>query len=121
MSLVDTLFVGLGSAVGAVGRYWLGLAIAKVNHSPFPWGTWIVNVMGTFLLGLFAVWFTIRHHDEVWWLVLGAGFCGGFTTFSTMSVEAVQLFRQDKMLAFVYIGSSLTLGLLVAWLVRWLL
>lgn len=121
MSWMNALCVGIGSAIGAVGRYWLGQVIAKVNHSPFPWGTWIVNVMGTLMLGLFAVWFTIRNHDRTWWLVLGTGFCGGFTTFSTMSIEAVQLFRRDKMLAFVYIGSSLTLGLLMAWVAQWVL
>lgn len=118
MTLSAELFVGAGAGVGAVARYSVGQSLAKVNQSPFPWATWFINLSGTFLLGVFIQTFTILHHDPNWWLVLGEGFCGGFTTFSTMSVETVRLMRTDRLIGIVYIGSSLALGLFLAWIVQ---
>lgn len=108
-----------GSACGAVCRYASGEAIAKVNHSDFPWATWLVNMMGTLLLGLFTIELTRLHNHPDWYLLLGTGFCGGFTTFSTMSVEAVQLFKKQALLGIVYLGSSLAFGLVLAWATQW--
>ena len=119
MSILSAVLVGGGSAAGAVARFSLGNAVAKVNNSNFPWGTWLVNMLGTLLLGLFFEVFSVLHHDPDWWLLLGAGFCGGFTTFSTMSVEAVKLFRQRLWLGFVYLGSSLAVGFILAWTTKW--
>ncbi|WP_067624631.1 fluoride efflux transporter CrcB [Alicyclobacillus acidiphilus] len=112
------LFVGVGAGVGAVARYSVGLAMAKVNQSPFPWATWLINLIGTLLLAIFVQTFTVHHQDPNWWLVLGEGFCGGFTTFSTMSVETIRLFRTDWLVGVVYIGSSLALGLFLAWMIQ---
>jgi fluoride exporter len=111
--------VGIGSAVGALSRYGIGQWLAKVNRSPFPWGTWLMNVMGTWLFGVLAQLLTVRYHHPFWWLLSGTGFCGGFTTFSTMSVESVVLFRRDPKLAILYLASSLALGLFFAWTARW--
>ncbi|MCL6445609.1 MAG: fluoride efflux transporter CrcB [Alicyclobacillus sp.] len=119
MTLTSAVFVGTGSAVGAVARYFIGVGVAKVNNSPFPWGTWLVNMIGTFLLGIFTQMFNVLHHNPDWWLVLGEGFCGGFTTFSTMSVETVNLFRTGRMLGVIYLGSSLAMGLVFAWIAKW--
>lgn len=118
MIITRELFVGVGAGVGAVTRYSVGQFFGKINQSPFPWGTWLVNVIGTFLLGLFAETFIILHHDPNWWLVLGGGFCGGFTTFSTMSVETVRLLRTERLIGIVYVSSSLVLGLFFAWIVQ---
>ena len=119
MTMIPFLLVGIGSSAGAFARYFVGQAVSKVNTSPFPWGTWIINVVGTFLLGIFTQAFTVLHHDPDWLLLLGEGFCGGFTTFSTMSVEAVKLFRTQRFIGFVYLGSSLALGLVLAWITKW--
>lgn len=119
MTLAATLLVGFGSSIGALARYWVGRAITHVNNHTFPWGTWIVNVAGTLLLGIFSEFFTVLHHHPDWWLILGTGFCGGFTTFSTMSVEAVTLFRSQRILGIIYLGSSLALGLVLAWIAEW--
>lgn len=113
------LLVGSGSSVGAVARYAIGQGIGKVNNRELPWSTWVVNMVGTFLLGIFSEEFAVIHHDPNWWLLLGIGFCGSFTTFSTMSVEMVHLFRRHLLLGLVYLGSSLALGLLLAWLPQW--
>jgi fluoride exporter len=119
MSLLGTILAGGGSAVGAVARYSMGNAISKVNDSEFPWGTWIINMLGTFLLGIFSLAFSMLHHDLNWWLLLGTGFCGGFTTFSTMSVEIIALIKSRILSGVIYLGSSLTLGFILAWATRW--
>lgn len=110
---------GGGAAVGAIARYSVGQWFAKINNSPFPWGTWVINIAGTILLGLFAQWF--EPYSTAMWVLLGTGFCGGFTTFSTMSVETVRLFRVNVWLALVYIISSFGIGMIVAWMIQlWL-
>jgi fluoride exporter len=121
MISTTAMLVGGGSAVGALARFSLGNVISKVNHSEFPWGTWLINMLGTLLMGLFFEEFTVIHLDANWWFVLGTGFCGGFTTFSTMSVETVKLFKNRVFLGFVYIGSSLAMGFVLAWVTKWLM
>lgn len=115
-SLLSVVFVGGGSAVGAVARYSLGKVISRVNNSTFPWGTWIINMLGTLLLGLVFQEFVVVHHNPSWWLILGTGFCGGFTTFSTMALETVQLLRTRLVLGLIYLSTSLAVGLILAWM-----
>jgi len=119
MTWLAAILAGVGSAGGALARYAVGRAIAKVNNSEFPWGTWIINMLGTLLLGLFFQFFDVWHHNLNLWILFGAGFCGGFTTFSTMSMETVQLFQTRRMMAILYVGSSLALGIILAWMTRW--
>jgi fluoride exporter len=116
MNGLTALLVGSGSAVGAVARYSVGKLVARVNSSDFPWGTFIINMLGTLLLGLVFQTLSVHHHHPDWWMLLGTGFCGGFTTFSTMSLETVHLFRQRKLLGVIYLVTSLALGLVLAWL-----
>lgn len=119
MTFLSILLVAIGSSSGAVARYVIGQSVAKVNNSIFPWGTWIINIIGTLLLGIFTQLFSVLNHDINWLLLLGTGFCGGFTTFSTMSVEAIRLFRTKFLLGIVYLGSSLALGLTLAFMTQW--
>ncbi len=100
--VVTSLLVGIGAAAGALSRYGIGRLVSQRVQSDFPWGTWIINVFGTLLLGIFFQTFDVLHHDPDWWLLLGTGFCGAFTTFSTMSVEAVKLFRSRPLIACTY-------------------
>lgn len=116
MNLLGVALAGSGSAIGAVARYSLGRAIGTVNNSAFPWGTWLANIVGTALLGIFAREFAVIHRDPNWWLFLGTGFCGGFTTFSTMSHEAVALLRSRFFLGIIYLATSFGLGLVLAWM-----
>lgn len=115
MSLFLPVLVGVGSAVGAVARYGVSRWVAKVNSSIFPWGTWLINMVGTALLGLFTIRFQNTSPDLM--MLLGTGFCGGFTTFSTLSVETVTLFRSHRMMGVVYLVSSLGVGCILAWLI----
>lgn len=119
MTWSGTILVGCGSAIGALTRYAIAQAISRVNNSEFPWGTWIVNMLGTLLLGLFFEEFYVLHYDPNWWLLFGTGFCGAFTTFSTMSAESIQLFKNRFSLGILYLGSSLAVGFVLAWMTEW--
>ncbi|MFB5189922.1 fluoride efflux transporter CrcB [Alicyclobacillus fastidiosus] len=116
MNVVLPVLVGVGSAIGAVARYGVGVFIGRVNHSAFPWGTWLINVIGTALLGLFTL--NLQSASPDLFLLLGTGFCGGFTTFSTLSVETVTLYRANRLLSLFYLFSSLGVGLILAWLIN---
>jgi fluoride exporter len=92
--------VGLGSAVGGVLRYYLGRFVDTGLGGPdFPWGTFAINVSGSFVLGVLALLINERLPPDFRWayLLLGTGFCGGFTTFSTFEWETFQLVRGGSM------------------------
>ena len=98
------LAVGLGGALGAVARY--GADQALSTHSTFPWSTFVVNVVGCFLIG----WFSEVLADSPDWLRNGmiVGLVGGFTTFSTFAYQALE---NHAALAAGYVGLSVTLGI----------
>ncbi|WP_373278568.1 fluoride efflux transporter FluC [Alicyclobacillus shizuokensis] len=108
----------LGAGIGSLTRYELGRLISRFVYNDFPWPTWIINMLGSVLLVVFFR--QLQGHHLAWWTFIGTGFCGGFTTFSTMSVEARQLFRVHKGLAFVYLASSLIGGVALAYVARWI-
>ncbi len=89
--------IGVGSAVGGNLRFWLGRWVdAQAWPGGLPWGTLVINVSGSFLLGFFAVAFVERvgpPRREAY-LLLGTGFCGGYTTFSTFEWETYKLLRE---------------------------
>ncbi len=120
MSLLPAILVSLGAALGSLSRYGVGRAISARTKSDFPWSTWVINLFGTFLLGVFFRELESAYHELDWWMLLGTGLCGGFTTFSTMSVEARQLLGTRKGLAVVYLGSSVMLGFLIAYVTQWI-
>lgn len=103
------LFIALGGALGAVARYGLGNAVHSLWSLRFPAGTFLVNVLGSFLIGVVFVLITEKgyiHPD--WRSVLMVGFLGAFTTFSTFSLETVSLLESGQWVtALVYVLSSL--------------
>ncbi|WP_309714670.1 CrcB family protein [Armatimonas sp.] len=111
MKLLDCGLVGLGSALGGVLRYVLGSAMTQRWPATLPLGTLIVNVSGCFLLGLVAT--TLGNKSESLRLFLGVGFCGGYTTFSTLMQDTAKLKPGP---ATGNIALSLALGLLAVWL-----
>ena len=114
-SLVLLLFVGLAGSLGALARYVLGRYIAERVLSQFPLGTIFINVTGAFLIGLLFTLTTRKYVGVPLQTVLATGFLGGYTTFSTMSWEGVQLARGGSTpLSLLYIGGSVLLGLLAA-------
>jgi CrcB protein len=118
--LSASLIVAAGGAVGSwlrylVGRAWT-LAIGPVAASAFPWATLTVNVAGSFAMGLLAGWlarFGAPHNvsGENWRLLLGVGVLGGFTTFSSFSLEFALLVERGTLgMAAVYVAASLIAG-----------
>ncbi len=89
------LWVCIGAVVGASARYALSRYAAKVISTAFPWGTLIINVTGSFILGLFLIWTTERVLlDPKWRLLIAIGFCGSYTTFSSYAFESMSYFEQ---------------------------
>lgn len=97
--MIEYLVVAAGAALGGVLRFWVGSEVHKLVPPYFPWGTLLINTIGSFLLGFFA--FYLRDQKMIspqLWLFLSVGFCGGFTTFSTFSLETVNLLRNAQLL-----------------------
>jgi CrcB protein len=114
-SLALTGVVGVAGAFGALARYLVGRFIAERSYGVFPWGTFAINLSGAFLIGLlFAL---VGQKLLATWLqvILATGFLGGYTTFSTMSWEGLQLARGGSTRQSVlYLGGSAAFGLLAA-------
>ena len=91
------VLVALGGAAGSVLRYWLGLLVVRVTGPGFPWGTLLINIVGSFIIGWLA---TGARPDAVTLrLLLMVGLCGGFTTFSSFSLQTLELLQQGAWLA----------------------
>jgi CrcB protein len=112
-----SLYVATGGALGSwlrflVGRAWT-LAIGPIAASAFPWATLTVNVAGSFAMGLLVGWLArFGSHGEAWRLFLSVGLLGGFTTFSSFSMEFALLVERGTIgTAALYVALSLTMGL----------
>ena len=106
----------LGGGAGTNARYFLGKLVARLQGDiEFPWATFFINVAGSVILGFVAAAY-LNHPDPArrnWYLLLGTGFCGGFTTFSTFSYETLKLLEDGKpWAAIAYSLSSVVLRLL---------
>ncbi len=111
--------VGLGSALGALARHHVSVALVEAMGAGFPWGTLSVNVAGSFLIGVLAA---VVEPDgclkasRALRLFALTGFCGGFTTFSLFNLETLLLFgRGSYGVAAVNLGASVTAWLAAAW------
>jgi fluoride exporter len=109
------LLVIVGGAVGAPARYLTDLAVQRLQATAFPWGTWTANVTGSFLLGL------VTSSGPDWALTLvGTGFCGALTTFSTFGYETVRLSEErSHAAAAANVAGSIAGGLTAAALGWW--
>jgi len=113
---MNYLAIGVGAALGANARYLVGLYVADRLGSDFPYGTLLINVSGSLVIGFFLTLISERLEiDPLWRLLFATGFLGGYTTFSTFSFEALGLLRQAAYLqAMIYVGGSVLGGLLLA-------
>ncbi len=94
---MNFVLVAIGAMVGANLRYVLSRLAAKLLGPVFPYGTLIINLTGSFLVGWFIIWTTERVLvDPRWRLVIVIGFCGGFTTFSSYAFETMAYFEQGQ-------------------------
>ncbi|AQS41041.1 MAG: Putative fluoride ion transporter CrcB [Candidatus Tokpelaia hoelldobleri] len=94
--MAATLWVALGGAIGSVARHWLGLLLLPLSRG-FPWGTVFVNISGSFLIALFGMLTVAQARfpaSESLRLFVMVGFCGGFTTFSSFSLQTFELLQE---------------------------
>lgn len=115
------LFVFLGGGAGSLMRFGVqGLVHRWPLLLPFPWATLGVNLVGSFLIGLFYAWSARFHWTDDVRLLLTTGLCGGFTTFSTFSHEGMAMLRGGHYGAFFcYVVASVAAGVLFAFLGGW--
>jgi CrcB protein len=117
--MLKLLFIiGTGSFIGGVSRYLTSQLIQNTVISSFPFGTFIVNLIGCFLIGLI---FGLAERGNIanseWRMFLTVGFCGGFTTFSTFTHENMTMLRDGNFFYFaLYTGLSVFLGLTATFL-----
>lgn len=94
-------WISLGAILGANLRYFLSKIITLWSDAAFPFGTLIINLTGSMLLGFFLIWTTERVlADPLWRWMVAIGFCGSYTTFSSYAFETVSYFEQGHWLLF---------------------
>ena len=117
---MNYLWVAIGGALGSVARYWCSGVVARWFGESFPWGTLVVNVIGSFIIGLFA---TLTAPEGRWFVAsevrvfVMAGLCGGYTTFSSFSLQTLNLMRDGEWSpAIGNVGLSVVLCMFAVWL-----
>ena len=120
MSPLAYLYVGIGGALGSMARYGLGIAALRWWRDGFPWGTLGINVLGSFVITFFGVLAAeegLLRVDPNHRLLVTVGVCGGFTTFSTFSLQTLALLQQgDAARAGLNAALSVSLCVAASWL-----
>ncbi len=113
-------WVALGGALGSMARFWLAAAVASLTGPQFPWGTLLINILGSFVIGLFGALTgtggSVSVPPDIRVFVM-VGICGGFTTFSAFSLQTLELLQSGEVLwAGAYVVGSVVLCLLGVWI-----
>jgi len=115
--MMNLAAIAIGGAVGAVLRFWVSSGIYAILGKNFPYGTLAVNVLGSFVMGFLYIFFLERIVSSELRAVILIGFLGAFTTFSTFSIETMNLLSSgEHAKAFLNIFLSVSLCLLATWL-----
>lgn len=111
--------VAIGGAIGAMARFWFAAFMVSLTGPSFPWGTLIINIFGSFIIGVFSTWTkdgAIIHMSHNMALFTMVGICGGFTTFSSFSLQTLDLARGKQVLkAIGYVVASVAFCLAGVW------
>jgi len=110
-ALAKSLWVGVGGFIGSNLRFWFGEMLGQRGAMVFPWATLLINVAGSLAIGAFYAWELKYMPHFAYRLLFAVGICGGFTTFSTFSWEAIRLAEKSHWLAaLVYISASVVVS-----------
>jgi CrcB protein len=119
--MVAYLWVAIGGALGSIGRYWFSGVVARQFGEIFPWGTLLVNISGSFVIGFFATmtapegrWFAPPWFRQQFFMT---GICGGYTTFSSFSLQTLNLMADGEWL---YAGANVIFSVFCCLLAVWL-
>ena len=107
------LIVFLGGGIGAALRHGVNTAVARVLGTAFPYGTLLINISGSFIMGLIAAYFAFKGDaSQHWRLFLTTGILGGYTTFSAFSLDAALLYERGEVgMAAVYVIASVAISI----------
>jgi len=116
------VLIFIGGGLGAVSRHLSGMVVMRASGPGFPWGTMVVNIIGSFVMGCLIAWLARRSSgDADLRLLLATGFLGGFTTFSAFSLDAVTLYERGALTAAAaYVIASVTVSILALFGGLWL-
>jgi len=110
--------VGIGGFLGAIARFWLGGFISNRLGAKFPYGTFVINISGSYLIGLIVTVLAERSHWSAnWRYLIPIGFIGAYTTFSTFELETFQTLRDGE---FLFASLNVLLSVVVGFIAVWL-
>jgi CrcB protein len=115
--LVKYVMIGMGGCLGSILRYWLGNYIGSKMGTRFPYGTFVINITGSFLIGLVLALLTVRTQlGATWRYLIPIGFIGGYTTFSSFEYETLRTIQDGQVgVAFLYVALSVVVGFVAVW------
>lgn len=115
--MLKYVLVGVGGCFGSIARFWLGAYIGSRMGTRFPYGTFVINVSGSFLIGLvFAFLTTKTQWGPNWRYLIPIGFIGGYTTFSSFEYETLRTMQDGQIgIGLLYVGLSVLAGFVAVW------
>ena len=115
--MLKYVLVGVGGCLGSILRFWLGSYIGSRMGTRFPYGTFVINVTGSFLIGVIFALLTARTHWSAnWRYLIPIGFIGGYTTFSSFEYETLRTIQDGQIwVALLYLALSVCLGFVAVW------
>ena len=115
--MLKYVMVGVGGCLGSILRFWLGTYIGSRMGTRFPYGTFVINITGSFLIGIVYAFMTARTQwSPNWRYLIPIGFIGGYTTFSSFEYETLLTIQAGQVgLGLLYVVLSVVVGFVAVW------